>query len=594
VKTLRRCLVYFRPFWAKTLGALLLMGVSNALSVLRPWPLALLVDEVFGGSSGTRVFPEVASWIRAMSPENALAVLAGTVVMLQLAWGSFQFWHTWILVKIGLRALLQLRGELYGTLQGLSLKFHDNRRSGDSTFRVTYDTQSIQTVYNRGFVNILSSVISLVMMLGVMWACSWKLTLVALGVIPPLIWAIYYFAERVRQDSTAVQKEESDVLSRAQEGLASVRIVQAFGRQGHEVRRFLEECEESLSANLRLTFTNVSSSFIVSLITAVGTCALFYFGGHQVLTQEISLGTFVLFTSYLVMLYQPLEQLSYTGWAVAGAMAGAQRVFEVLDAPDDVPDRPNARVLTATPGPVEFDRVIFGYDPARPVLRELSVRVDSGSTAAFVGGTGAGKSTLLALAARFYDPQNGAIRLGGTDLREFTKQSLRANIGMVLQDTLLLSTTVRENIAYGKLDATDEEIREAARMAQAHEFIQRLPQGYDTPVGERGVLLSGGQRQRLGIARAFLKNAPILLLDEPTSALDVQTESEIMEAIDRLMVGRTTLIVTHRLATIHRADIIHVLDHGLIAESGNSQELIQRGGLYATLWRQAKGEGAQT
>ncbi|MBX7157930.1 MAG: ABC transporter ATP-binding protein/permease [Verrucomicrobiae bacterium] len=585
---LRRCANYFRPHWAGTCMALFLMLIANALSLLRPWPLALLLDQVLGTKSSVTVSSFLTHYITQFDTQQIILWLAIAVIALQAIWGFFQFFHTWILVKIGLRVLLKLRADLYSALQNLSLKFHDARRSGDSTFRVTYDTQSIQTLYNRGFITILSAAISLILMFLIMWRCSWKLTLVSLAVTPLLIWTIYYFANRIRQESIDVQQGESNVLAKAQEGLTSVRIVQAFGRQRHEVRQFIHECEQSLSANLRLTFTNVSSSFVVGFITALGTACLFYVGSHQVLSGEISIGTFVLFTSYLVMLYQPLEQLSYTGWAVAGATAGLQRVFEILDMQDDIPDAPQARPLPSIKGHIKMENVAFGYEPNHPVLQNVTFKIEAGKTVAFVGGTGAGKSTLLSLIPRFYEPQQGTIEIDAHNIRDVTKRSLRAQISLVLQDTLLLSTTVRENIAYGKLRATQEQIIEAAQAAQAHDFIMSLPQGYDTPVGERGVRLSGGQRQRIGIARAFLKDAPILLLDEPTSALDAKTESEIMDALTRLMQGRTTLIVTHRLATIHQVDHIYVLEKGQIVESGNGPELLAKNGVYSSLWRSLK------
>lgn len=588
MKLLRCCIRYFRPHWAGTFVAIGLMFIANGLSVLRPWPLALLLDQVLGTKPSVTVSPFLTRLIAEFNPQQAILWLAIGVIALQAIWGFFQFFHTWILVKIGLRVLLKLRADLYTALQNLSLKFHDARRSGDSTFRVTYDTQSIQTLYNRGFITILSALISLILMFFIMWRSSWKLTLVSLAVTPLLIWTIYYFANRIRQESIDVQQGESNVLAKAQEGLTSVRIVQAFGRQRHEVRQFIHECEQSLSANLRLTFTNVSSSFVVGFITALGTACLFYVGSHQVLTGEISVGTFVLFTSYLVMLYQPLEQLSYTGWAVAGATAGLQRVFEILDMQDDIPDAPQARPLPSIKGHIKMENVAFSYEANHPVLQNITFTIEPGKTVAFVGGTGAGKSTLLSLIPRFYEPQQGTIEIDSYNIREVTKRSLRAQISLVLQDTLLLSTTVRENIAYGKLRATQEQIIEAAKAAQAHDFIMSLPQGYDTPVGERGVRLSGGQRQRIGIARAFLKDAPILLLDEPTSALDAKTESEIMDALTRLMQGRTTLIVTHRLATIHQVDHIYVLDKGQMVESGNGPELLAKNGVYASLWKSLK------
>jgi ATP-binding cassette subfamily B protein/subfamily B ATP-binding cassette protein MsbA len=316
----------------------------------------------------------------------------------------------------------------------------------------------------------------------------------------------------------------------------------------------------------------------------LGTAAMYYLGTLHVLAGTLSLGSLLVFSAYLLMLYQPLESLTYTAWAMEGATAGARRCFEVLDRADDVVDSPDAKEITETTGALGFDHASFSYGSAQPVLNDINLAIAPNQIVALVGGTGAGKSTLLSLVPRFYDPNSGSVQLDGLDLRTITKKSLRAKIAIVLQDTVLFSTTIRENIAYGRPDATDDEIREAARRAQADEFISALPKGYDSPVGERGGHLSVGQRQRIGIARAFLKDAPILLLDEPTSALDPTTEAAIMETIKELMHGRTTLIVTHRLATIHNVDQIVVLEHGRIVEQGTGAELVAKGGVYAKLY----------
>jgi ATP-binding cassette subfamily B protein/subfamily B ATP-binding cassette protein MsbA len=406
----------------------------------------------------------------------------------------------------------------------------------------------------------------------------------SLGIVPLIVGAIYFFAHRIRTESTSIQEQESAVLTQVQEGLSGIRMVHAFGREDFEVSQFQQRAERSFQANLRLTLTQSKSALVISTLIGGGTAAMYYLGTLHVLGGSLTLGTLLVFVAYLVMLYQPLEALTYTAWAMEGATAGAQRCFEVLDREDDVRDSAGAVTITETKAAIVFDEVRFAYDEKNPVLEGINLRISPNQIVALVGGTGAGKSTLLSLVPRFYDPSRGIVRLDGRDLREITKKSLRAQIAIVLQDTLLFSTTVRENIAYGRPGATEAEIHEAARRAQADDFIRRLPNGYESAVGERGGHLSVGQRQRIGIARAFLKDAPILLLDEPTSALDPATEAAIMETIKELMHGRTTLIVTHRLATIHNVDQIVVLEHGRIVESGRGGELVANGGAYARLY----------
>jgi ATP-binding cassette subfamily B protein/subfamily B ATP-binding cassette protein MsbA len=494
----------------------------------------------------------------------------------------------YILVKVGLRALLKLRTDLYAYLQSLSLKYHDVRRSSDSSFRVAYDSQSIQTIYNKGFTGIFGSVITLIGTFAVMIRLDWQLTLLSLAIVPFIIAAIYFFANQIRRQSTFIQEHESAVLTQAQEGLSSIRMVHAFGREEFEVLQFHQRAQQSLQANLRLTLTNVNSALVISTLMVIGTAAMYYVGALHVLSGTLTLGTLLVFTAYLLMLYQPIESLTYTTWAMEGATAGAKRCFEVLDRPDDVVDSPNAIEIESAKGAIGFNRVSFAYAEDRPVLHDVDLAVEPNQMIAIVGGTGAGKSTLLSLVPRFYDPSSGLVKLDGRDLREIKKKSLRAQIGIVLQDTLLFSTTVRENIAYGRPDASDEEITDAAKRAQADEFIRQMPNGYASTVGERGQQLSVGQRQRVGIARAFLKNAPVLLLDEPTSALDPTTEAAIMETIKELMRGRTTLIATHRLATIHDVDRIVVIDRGRIVEQGRGVELVARGGVYAKLFASGK------
>jgi ATP-binding cassette subfamily B protein/subfamily B ATP-binding cassette protein MsbA len=570
----RRVLAYYRPFSGQTALGLILSLAAIGLSLLKPWPFKIIVDDILGRNPNARF---------GNSP-TLIPLLCLALVAIQLVWGLLNLASNYLFVKIGLQALLKLRTDLYAYLQSLSLKYHDARRSSDSSFRVAYDSQSIQTIYNKGFTNIFGSVIMLIGTFCVMLRIDWQLTLLSLGIVPAIVAAIYFFAHRIRRDSTTIQEQESALLAQAQEGLSSVRMVHAFGREEWEVRQFHLQAQQSLHANLRLTLTNVNSALVISTLMVLGTAAMYYLGTLHVLAGTLSLGSLLVFSAYLLMLYQPLESLTYTAWAMEGATAGARRCFEVLDRADDVVDAPDAKQISGATGAIGFENVSFSYGSAQPVLAGVDLSISPNQIVAIVGGTGAGKSTLLSLVPRFYDPTSGRVTLDGSDLRGLTKKSLRAQIAIVLQDTVLFSTSVRENIAYGRPDATDDEIREAARRAQADEFINRLPGGYDSPVGERGGHLSVGQRQRIGIARAFLKDAPILLLDEPTSALDPTTEAAIMDTIKELMRGRTTLIVTHRLATIHNVDQIVVLEHGRIVEQGTGAELIAKAGVYAKLY----------
>jgi ATP-binding cassette subfamily B protein len=573
----RRVLRYYRPFLGQTIFGLLLSLIGICLNLLKPWPFKIIVDDFL------RAGPAMSGNWRVWIPLLCLALVA-----IQLLWGIINWVTNYLFVKIGLQALLKLRTDLYSYLQSLSLKYHDARRSSDSSFRVAYDSQSIQTIYNKGFTNVFSSIVTLIGTFVIMLQLDWKLTFVSLAIVPLIVGAIYLFAHRIRRESTSIQEQESAMLAQAQEGLSSIRMVHAFGREEFEVRQFHQQARQSLQANLRLTLTNVNSALVISTLMVIGTAAMYYIGALHVLAGTLTLGSLLVFSAYLLMLYQPLESLTYTAWAMEGATAGAKRCFEVLDRQDDVIDSPGAIAISSAKGAIVFKSVTFGYAEDRTVVRDIDLRIDPNQIVGLVGGTGAGKSTLLGLAPRFYDPTTGSITLDGHDLRQITKKSLRAQIAIVLQDTLLFSTTVRENIAYGRPDATEEEIIEAARRAQADDFIQQLPNGYASPVGERGGHLSVGQRQRIGIARAFLKNAPILLLDEPTSALDPVTELAIMETIKELMRGRTTLIATHRLAAIHDVDQIVVLEGGRIVEKGRGPELVLRGGIYAKLYTSGK------
>ncbi|MEQ1860426.1 MAG: ABC transporter ATP-binding protein [Chthoniobacteraceae bacterium] len=578
----RRALAYYRPFLRQTVLAALLNVAAIVLGLLRPWPFAYIIDHVLPGT----VLPVLGFDFAGWAPAQVVAAMCGAMVLIHLASGLLNLAAGVMFLRVGLQALLRLRTEIYACLHSLALKFHDQRRSADSSFRVAYDSQSIQTFYAKA-IFVFQSSFAIVSTFALMWQLDTQLTLLSLAVIPFMLLVLLRYSHRIRAASTHIAERESDVLTVAQEGLSSIRMVQAFGQEEREVAQFRTSARQSLEANLRMNLVSMRSALVVSSLIAISTAAMYWLGSNHVLGHTLKLGELIWISSLLLLLYQPLEALTQVAWALESAAAGATRCFEVLDRADDVPDAPDAKTITSARGEIVFEHAAFGYEESRTILRDVNLRLEPGQTVAFVGGTGAGKSTLLSLVPRFYDPTAGRVLLDGTDLRAISKKSLRNQISIVLQDTLLFSTTVRENIAYGRPDATEEQIVEAAKRAQAHDFIMAMPDGYRSQVGERGGHLSVGQRQRIGIARAFLKNAPVLILDEPTSALDPTTESAIMATLEELMRGRTTLIITHRIATIHRVDKIVVLDGGTIAEEGRGPELVARGGVYARLYRSA-------
>lgn len=577
----RRAAQYYRPYAALVGLGVVLLVVTIGLNLLKPWPIKWLVDSVLTNPSAKEVV-----WHGfQLSVHQAVVGAAVAMVLIYLFSSLFNLSHSYLNTYVSLRALLLLRTQVYSYLHHLPLHFHDQRRSGDSTARVVYDSQGVQTFYNMGFTGVLNALVTLVAAFLVMIRMDAPLAVLSFSVAPFLCATIYFFSSKVREQSRVLHQEESDVVAKAAEGLTSIRVVHAFGREKQEVTEFKKEARDSVSANLQLTRTNIASNLIVGLIMALGTAAVLYLAARHVLAGRLKVGDIWIFLTYLGMLYSPLEQLIHTAWGLEGAAASMQRVFEILDAEDAVPETRNARRLPRVQGVIDFQNVQFSYSPGHPILRGISLKIQQGQTVALVGATGSGKTTLLSMVPRFYDPTSGTVRIDGTNVKEVSKRSLREQIAVVLQDTLLLSGTVSDNIAYGRAGASRREIRAAAVAAQAHDFIMALPEKYGTPVGERGVRLSGGQKQRIGIARAFLKNAPVVLLDEPTSALDLETEAEIMGTLGNLMRQQTTLIVTHRLTTIHNVDWIYVLENGRVVEEGTGPALLDRDGLYARLWR---------
>jgi ATP-binding cassette subfamily B protein/subfamily B ATP-binding cassette protein MsbA len=581
----RRALSYYRPFLRKSIAATTVTLLLVPFNLLKPWPYALIIA-VLSGKPTEFLGHDLTVYPRA----QLIGALCATSVVLHLLSGWLNLASVMIYIRVGLLGLLRLRTDLYAYLHSLPLKFHDQRRSADSSFRVAYDSQSLQTFYSKATFIFQTAITLLSTFIAMCWL-DWQLSLLSLLVVPLMVVSFRIFSRRIRAGATEIAERESDVLQQVQEGLSSIRMVQAFGREEHEVAQFQSSAKRSLESNIQLQGMSMKAALLVSTLTALSTAAMYWLGARHVMDGTLTLKSLIAIGTYLVTLYQPLDALTQVGWDLEKAAAGANRCFEVLDREDDVPDSPNAETLEQARGEIVFEHVAFGYDETRLILDDVNLQLVPGKTVAFVGGTGAGKSTMLSLVPRFYDPTGGRVLLDGRDLRAITKKSLRNQISIVLQDTLLFSTTVRENIAYGRPDATEEEIIEAAQRAQAHDFIMAMQDGYRSQVGERGGHLSVGQRQRIGIARAFLKNAPILILDEPTSALDPTTESAIMSTLEELMRGRTTLIITHRIATIHRVDKIVVLSKGTVAEEGSGEELLARDGVYAGLYRSAHLEG---
>jgi ATP-binding cassette subfamily B protein len=567
-----------------------LVAVSSAVLVLEPWPLKLIVDSVLGSRPLppwlAQILPDVGPGAGIRSRLALLGWLAGGIVALRLLAGLLTMLHTNVLVAVGLRTVFRLRCRLFDHVQRLSLAFHDATPVGDSLYRVTWDSYATQSIFNAGLVPAVTSLLTLVGILIMMAGQDPVVTLTALAVCVPLALLIRLLDRPITAHSLRVHERESDVSARVQETLVGIRAVQAFGREAFEGRRFREHARASLFANLRLTALQTGSQAVAGTLMAAGAAAVVFLAARRALDGVVTAGDVVLTAAYVTMLYRPLETLTYTAGTIQAATAGARRVLALLDTRPDVTDARHAVEFPGRAhGHMRFEGVSFAYTQGRPALQDICLDVQPGETVALVGASGAGKTTLASLLLRFYDPSSGTVCLDGHDLKTLTIASLRQQIALVLQDPVLFGTTIRENIAYGRPGATDEEIHAAARAAGAHDFILALPHGYETSIGERGVMLSGGQRQRLSIARAFLKDAPILILDEPTSALDAETETTLLDALRRLMRGRTTLIIAHRLSTVREADRIVVLQDGRVVESGSHEDLLTRAAVYARLHR---------
>jgi ATP-binding cassette, subfamily B, bacterial len=593
-----RLLRYAIPHRSGILLILVTMGLSVGLDVLRPWPTKLLVDQVLDRKPLSSVAAHLLSRLPGPPgpPGLLMWICIGTIVIF-IAGTLMTMLSTDASVKLGQQMTFDLGADLFLHLQRLSLLFHSRRSTGDTISRVTGDSYCVQTLVTGTLLPLLRAIFMLVTMFVIMWRMQRVMTLLSLAVAPFMILSIRIWGKSLKQSQRERRDLEGRMMGIVQQALTAVPAVQAFTREDWEYERFRAYADQTVTAYRRSTMIGMWFKFFVGLVTAAGTAALMWVGGRYAMNGQMSTGTILVFLSYLASLYGPLNEITYTASTWQGAAANADRVMEILDTVPEVRDQPGAREIKVS-GQVKFEDVSFGYEPQTPVIKHVCFAAMPGEVVAIVGPTGAGKTTLGNLLVRFFDPWAGRITVDGHDLRDLRVSGLRQQIAMVLQEPFIFPLTAAENIAYGRPNALREEIVAAAVAASADGFIRRLPKGYDTIIGERGSTLSGGEKQRLSIARAFLKNAPILILDEPTSALDARTEGLLLAALQRLMQGRTTFIIAHRLSTIRKADRILVIDEGRIVERGNHKDLLDLDGLYAALYSQqleiARHESADT
>jgi ATP-binding cassette, subfamily B, bacterial len=575
----RKVLQYLWPYRLQFLVALGQVFLISGCELLKPWPLKIIIDNVLSNK------PMEWKAFAGLPGEALLLWACLGLVLIYLFLGGLTLLNNYTTIKIGQLMVNDLRGDIYSHLQRLSLAFHNRRQVGDLLYRVTADTYAIQSLTMNGVFPIATAVVLLGGMFFVMLRIDWQLTLMALAVCPILFLCIALMSKRITAAAILARQQESEVYSVVQRAMSAMRIIQAFTKEEEEHRKFMAASGESLGASLRLYTLQTFYSGVINTVMALGTAIVVWVAAKHVMSGVLSIGDIIVFTTYLASLYGPINTISQTWGLIQGAKAGVQRVFEILDVDRDIKEGSREFSPAGAKGEIAWEGVSFQYVPEQPVLKRIDLHVDRGQKIAIVGPTGVGKSTMLGLLPRFYDPQGGRILVDGVDIREFQLKSLRRQISMVLQPPLVFPISVRDNIAYGRPEATFEEVVQAAQLARIHASIERLPDGYETIVGEQGATLSEGERQRITIARAILRNAPILILDEPTSSVDAETEALIMEGLNRLVAGRTTFIIAHRLSTVRQADMILVLRSGEIVEHGTFEELIGRDGPFSSLYR---------
>jgi ATP-binding cassette subfamily B protein len=583
----QRLLRQARPYWPHIIVIFLLYLLATPLALLAPVPLAIAVDSALGseplpGFLETRLPADSWSWEEVLL--LAVILLVGITLLSQLQSLASSLLRTYTGEKLG----LDFRGQLFRHVQRLSLAYHDSRGTSDSIYRIQYDTSAIQYIAIDGVLPFVTAIVTFVSMLYVILKIDWQLALVALAISPILFLLTQISRSSLRERSRQAKRAESAAFSVIQEVLGALRVVKAFGQEQREQERFVQRSNEGIQVRMRYALAEGALLLLRGMTTAIGTAAVLYIGVRHVQQGILSLGSLLLVMGYLSQLYSPLRIISRKVASLQTHLVSAERAFTLLDEAPDVPERPDARVIERAGGTFDFKDVSFAYNSAQPVLRDIDFSVPTGMRVGIAGRTGAGKTTLVSLLTRFYDPESGQILLDGVDLRDYKLADLRDQFAIVLQEPVLFSTTIGENIAYARPNASEEQIVQAARAANAHEFIINLSNAYDTQVGERGMLLSGGERQRIALARAFLKDAPILIMDEPTSSVDMKTETGILDAMERLMHGRTTFMIAHRLTTLENCDLLLVIEDGQLIEatsdvSSTVQDALALGGLETSM-----------
>lgn len=589
-----RVLRYFREDLPWIIVSLVLILLSSLAALLQPFPLAVLIDTVLQGKPSNQWISRMMVAVLPSGMLQQIIALAGITLALRVAQELLTMAQALVTIHIGYAGITRVRCDLFQKLQALSLAYHKSQPQGDAIYRLSNDTHGVQQIYNTIVNSIVVSVITLIVMAWIMLTMNWRLTLIALSIAPLLMWLTDYGWKVIKRRWGLVKEVETEVMTTIQRSVAAISLVQAFGRQADEFARFRKTVRHLVSSYIRVYWVELLHATMIGIVFAVATAVIFGYGGYQVYRDQyidkigeagMTVGTLYVFLMYLAQLYGPLQKLTGAGASLQSATVSAERVFEVLDRDPIIMDAPDAVHFPVQQRTLEIDGISFEYRKGEPVFSDVSVTFKPGDMIGLVGFSGVGKTTLLSLLPRFYDPSSGSIKLDGTDIRKIKLADVRKHMALVLQESIILPTTIEENISYGRPDATDEQIREAATLARAAEFIEKLPDKYDTQVSESGSNLSGGQRQRIAIARAMLTEAPILVLDEPTSALDPENEQAIVQTLYSIRRSRTIILVSHRLSTVADCDRIYVMGNGRIAEHGSHEQLLAQRGLY---WQMAK------